>query len=79
MKIDIEEFELMQRQYSELFREHLHELKVLLAEVREMNAMHRALRSMSEPAQTKAHEAELVRERAIAFAKAKQREDEGIN
>jgi hypothetical protein len=70
MKIDIEEFELMQRQYSELFREHLHELKVLLAEVREMNAMHRALRSMSE------HEDELRRARAIAFAEAVQRDED---
>jgi hypothetical protein len=74
MMIDIEEVELLRQQYVELFKELLRDLKGLRAEVREMNAM----RSMSEP--TQIDENELARERAIAFAKAKQRdEDERIS
>jgi hypothetical protein len=75
MKIDIEYFELMQRQYAELFAEQMRAIKALAAELHEINAMYRELRASSAPAQTEAHEDELRRERAIAFARAVQRDE----
>jgi hypothetical protein len=76
MKIDIEYFELMRRQYAALFAEQMHAIKALAAELHELNSTYRALRSMSEPAQTEVHEDELRRERAIAFARAVQRDED---
>lgn len=74
MKIDIEEFELMRQQYVALFAEQMRAIKALAAELHEINAMYCELRS-SLPAQTEAHDDELHRERAIAFAQSIQRDE----
>jgi hypothetical protein len=78
-----EEFELLRRQmrkdYNKLLAEQTREVELLLAELREMIATYRVLIG-SVPARTEFDENKLRRERAIAFAKAKQLdEDETIN
>jgi hypothetical protein len=75
MKIDIEYFELMQRQYATLFAEQMRAIKALAAELHEINCLYRQLYA-SEPARTEVHEDELRRERAIAFAQSIQRDED---
>jgi hypothetical protein len=78
----IEEYELLQQRmtkdFNKLLAEHTREVELLLTELRELIAAYRELLA-SVPAQTETDD-ELARERAIAFARAVQRDsDERTN